>query len=377
MLLRKIAEDYEEKYLAPYASKSYESRGRKRVEELDPNRTCFQRDRDRIFFSNSFRKLQYKTQVFVIREGEAYRNRYLHTMQVALHARAIARLLRANEDLCEAIAYAHDIGHAPFGHAGEEELKLISKEKGNFEFEHNSQSLRVVTLLEEKNGEEGLNLCFETQEGIARHETFTDSPKGIPKEFLQYKSPSIEAQIVNIADEIAFCVHDLYDALKARFFSKEKYALLRSIKIWKESEGYVGRLTHLLINDVLKNSIKSLGNINTVDEVRKCKILLSFSYEMENALKELRYFLFNELYKSPTVRIMDKKGKKIIRDLFNEFWKEPQLLKEKLRKKLENADKARVIVDYLASLSDIDAINLHKKHCDPYQRLTINFDKLI
>lgn len=371
MELRHLSERYENEFLAPYATRCSDSKGRKVFEEKDINRTCFQRDRDRIFFSRSFRKLQHKTQVFIIQEGQSYRNRYIHTMQVALHARMIARFLKANEDLCEAIAYAHDVGHPPFGHAGEKEICLISKEKGGFDFEHNIQSLRVVHFLEKRNGMDGLNLCFETLEGIVRHQTISDKPKDIPDEFLQYKAPSIEAQIVNVADEIAFSIHDLYDAYKAKLFPKVQIEELRKISLWKESNERFGLLTHILINDVLENSLEALSKIKSIEELRNNDVICTISAKTIEKLRELQKFLFRYVYKSPAVTIMDNKGRKIIRNLFNEFWKKPELLPVNFLNKLENEDKTRVIIDFLAGLSDIEANNLHKSHCDLYKELII------
>jgi len=369
--LRRVTEEYELKFLAPYAIKSVESKGREIKEEDDINRTCFQRDRDRIFFCSSFRKLQFKTQVFIIREGQSYRNRYIHTMQVALHSRTLARLLRVNEDLCEAIAYAHDIGHPPFGHAGEEQIKYLSRQKGNFEFEHNIQSLRIVSNLEKRDSKNGLNLCFETREGIALHRTISDKPNNIPSEFRGYKSPSIEAQIVNVADEIAFTVHDLYDALQTNIISNKGLEILKKIELWKLSSERFGKLTHILIKDVLDYSIKKLKCIQSPDEVRDSDILCDFSPDIKILLRKLQNFLFDYVYKSPIVSIMDEKGKKIIYQLFNKYWDDPNLLPDEYKSRLDYEEKTRVIVDFLSSLTDVEAIELHRNFFNLYHKFKI------
>src|SRR4030043_892489 len=225
---REQIEDKEEQYLASYATKSKRSMGRTlHGNEDDPYRTCFQRDRDRILYSTAFKRLQYKTQVYLTHEGDFYRTRLTHTLEVVQHAKTFARVFRANEDLCEAIALAHDLGHAPFGHAGENTLNEIMKDYGGFE--HNFQSLRIVDLLEKRYLQyDGLNLCFETREGLARHSTHYDSPK-IPREFKAYPFPSIEAQIVNISDPLAFCAHDLEDGLAAGLI--ENYLDLKSLNL--------------------------------------------------------------------------------------------------------------------------------------------------
>ncbi len=220
MKIREQLETIEESTLAAYASKSAQSIGRTlHGDEPDEFRTAFQRDRDRILYSKAFKDLQYKTQVFLISEGDFYRTRLTHTLEVAQHARTLARALRLNEDLCEAIAYAHDLGHAPFGHTGETTINELMKKDGGFE--HNLQSLRIVDLLEKRyNAYDGLNLCFETREGIARHSTVYDHPI-VSEEFKKYPSPTLETQIVNIADPLAYCAHDLGRCFNCRIFIYE------------------------------------------------------------------------------------------------------------------------------------------------------------
>ena len=217
--VRRISEDIERQVLAPYASLSAASRGRRHSEEPDEYRTAFQRDRDRILYSTAFRRLQYKTQVYVIHEGDAYRTRLTHTLEVMQHARTLARVLRANEDLTEAIALGHDLGHAPFGHGGEEELNRLLAAQGGFE--HNRQSLRLVDLLERRyQAFPGLNLSFEVREGLARHATVYDQP-ALAEEFAATPYPALECQIVNVADQLAFCAHDLDDALRSGLLTLE------------------------------------------------------------------------------------------------------------------------------------------------------------
>jgi len=352
--------------LAQYATKSINSLGRKHAEKVDENRTCFQVDRDRIFFSKSFRKLQFKTQVFSSREGHLIRNRYIHSLQVALHSRTIARIIRVNEDLCEAIAYAHDIGHPPFGHAGETEINTLALEKGNIEFEHNTQSLRVVDYIEKRNGKKGLNLCFETAEGIIRHQTISDNPKNIPKQYIKYNSPSIESQIVNVADEIAFSIHDLYDAFQSKILTIQKQKELEMLPIWKKSGGNLGQMTHLLINDVRDHTRKNLKEIKDLVSLRSRDLVCNFSSEVENEVRQLQSYLIENVYNSAGVKEMDQKGKIIIRDLFMAFWNKPSLIFHKTNSlRINNRDKTIAVIDFISGLTDIEALNMHNKLLGP------------
>ena len=266
MNTRERLELSEEQSLAPYATKSTKSLGRTLYgNEQDDYRSCFQRDRDRILYTKAFKDLQYKTQVFLISEGDFYRTRLTHTLEVAQHARTFARCLRLNEDLCEAIAYAHDLGHAPFGHAGEETLNEIMKDDGGFE--HNLQSLRIVDCLEKRYGEyDGLNLCYETREGIALHRTTHDNPVPI-QEFMKFLKPSMEAQVVNMADPLAYCAHDMEDALNAGYLTIED----------------IRRMDNPLIDRIMKKCADQ-HEFNSSDTVLQSRLLVRAVIEEVNIL---------------------------------------------------------------------------------------------
>ncbi|MCJ7833317.1 MAG: dNTP triphosphohydrolase, partial [Deltaproteobacteria bacterium] len=337
MKIREQLEAIEESTLAAYASKSAKSIGRTlHGDEPDEFRTAFQRDRDRILYSKAFKDLQYKTQVFLISEGDFYRTRLTHTLEVAQHARTLARAIRLNEDLCEAIAYAHDLGHAPFGHTGETTLNELMKREGGFE--HNLQSLRIVDLVEKRyKAYDGLNLCFETREGIARHSTVYDHPM-VPEEFRKYPSPTLEAQTVNIADPLAYCAHDLEDALNAGYLSvndiiKMKNPLVDRV-LKKCGDRYPGfndadtiiraRLlvrtliekTNIMVIEQTRKNLRRL-KIKTLQDVRKAKIpiVTAPSQDWEN-FNQLKNFLFENVYKRPQVCIMNEKGRMIISRIF-------------------------------------------------------------
>ena len=265
MNTRERLEEIEEKTLAPYATKSSKSIGRTlHGDEQDDYRVCFQRDRDRILYSKAFKDLQYKTQVFLISEGDFYRTRLTHTLEVAQHARTLARAFGLNEDLCEAISYAHDLGHTPFGHAGEEALNEIMKDNGGFE--HNLQSLRVVDVLEKRYRDyDGLNLCYETREGIACHESIHDNPE-VPDEFKQFPMPSLEAQVVNVADPLAYCAHDIEDALNAGYLS-----------MWE-----IKSMGNPLIDRVLAKCRERYSGFENLDTTKQARLLVRTLIEKTN-----------------------------------------------------------------------------------------------
>jgi len=299
--------------LAPYAIRSAETKGRRYPETEHHLRTPFQRDRDRIIHSTAFRRLEYKTQVFIYYEGDYYRNRLTHTLEVQQLARTVARVLRVNEDLVEAISLAHDLGHTPFGHKGESVLNEIMKELGYSGFEHNSHGLRVVDEIERRTSQyPGLNLTYEVREGIVRHTTSYDAPRqdGM-EEFLKYPSPSIETQIVSLCDEIAYTCHDLDDGIKSEIIKTDD---LKSITLWKEVGGMsrdndndaglkrrmmVRNFINYLVNDLVEQSEKRLNNstVKNVEEVRKSKdYLISHSEDMKVKHTELRKFLEDNMY---------------------------------------------------------------------------------
>lgn len=381
--IRTKMDEEEEKYLAPYAMKSNQTKGRKYKEEDHPYRSCFQRDRDRIIHSTAFRRLEYKTQVFVNHEGDHYRTRLTHTIEVAQISRSLARALRLNEDLTEAIALAHDLGHTPFGHSGEETLNEIMRSFGGFE--HNRQSLRVVDLLEERYPDfPGLNLTYEVREGIIKHETVYDKP--LPSEFNPKLCPTLECQVVNLADEIAYTSHDIDDGLRSKVLSEEE---LNEIELWKRSVEEIekkynhlsfyqkhGQAVRRIINQEVTDAIKETNarllkfQIKSVDEVRNLgENILSFSSELKKFNSQLKMFLFNQMYRHYRMIRMADKAKRIITRLFEVYQDNPDQLPPGTQEKLKDFDKMQVICDYIAGMTDRFALQEYKKLFDPFERV--------
>ncbi|MBE9572496.1 MAG: deoxyguanosinetriphosphate triphosphohydrolase [Proteobacteria bacterium] len=395
---RERLEEIEEKSLAPYATKSSQSIGRTlHGDEPDDYRVCFQRDRDRILYSKAFKDLQYKTQVFLISEGDFYRTRLTHTLEVAQHARTLARALGLNEDLCEAISYAHDLGHAPFGHAGEETLNEIMKNDGGFE--HNLQSLRVVDILEKRyQNYDGLNLCYETREGIARHESVYDNPQ-ILGEFKQFPMPSLEAQVVNIADPLAYCAHDIEDALNAGYLSMQEIKDLGNPLVYRVLTTCRGRyrgfedldttkqarlLVRTLIEETniaaIEKTVENLKNykIESVHDARKMDAaIVAVPIKDLEDFRKLQQFLMENVYKKPQVCIMNEKGRLIIERLFEHLEKRPEMLPKSFKVSHEKAqnrkDKHRVIADYISGMTDRYAMDLYQMMFEPYEKVMFEF----
>ena len=362
--MRDYFEEIEDQHLAPYAVKSRYSKGRKYAEEESYNRTRFHRDRDRIIHAKAFRRLKYKTQVFIEGSGDYFRSRLTHSLEVAQISRHLARLLRVNEDLAESIALAHDLGHTPFGHSGEDALNLLMKNDGGFE--HNFQSKRIVEKLENRYPSfPGLNLNFEITEGLIKHATPWDNPKE------SKGSPSLEAQIVNVADEIAYNNHDLDDGLYANYLSEEK--LNSELSLWRQAnEAIQEKFSHLdtpkrvnriisqliswQIQDVFETTRSRLkeNNIKSVSEIYQMeKPLVSFSLEMKKKSQKLRKYLFKNLYAHPTILEMNLNGKKVIRQLFEIYNSNPSHLPaHTLSEFLKKEKKSRVIADYIAGMTD-------------------------
>jgi dGTPase len=394
---RKDYEELEEKILAPYAVKSKYSKGRRYPEEEHPYRTCFQRDRDRIIHSTAFRRLEYKTQVFVIHEGDYYRTRLTHTLEVAQIARSIARILRLNVDLVEAIALGHDVGHTPFGHSGEEALKKLMEDEGGFD--HNLQGLRVVDYLERRYPEFlGLNLTWEVREGLIRHSTRYDfgyEKEGkivLPlkygsqdlSEFYTGQQPSLEAQVVDVADEIAYDNHDLDDGLTSGLIREEE---LHELDLWKEADKIVRErytnlspeirkhqiirtLIDMKVRDLVNASLKNLKDVSSVEDVRKAgRRLISFSEEMEEKRKPLRNFLYTNLYNHYRVIRMADKARRIIEDLFNVYLNKPEQLPLDVQENIKREGVKRAICDYIASMTDRFAQDEYRKLFDPLERV--------
>lgn len=372
-----------ENNLAAYALKSTESFGRQFPEDISNNRTEFQRDRERIIHSTAFRRLEYKTQVFVNHEGDMYRTRLTHTIEVAQIARAAARALKINEDLTEAISLAHDLGHTPFGHAGQDTLNICMQDFGGFE--HNIQSLRIIDKLENKYaGFPGLNLCFETREGLLKKCSLSRAKKlgDIGRRFIDKKQSSLEAQLTNVCDEIAYNNHDIQDGIRAKkifieqledvpiFYQQmklvlNKYPSISGSKIVNET---VRLIINLLVNDLINNTKSNIKNesITNFNEVRDHdKSLVSFSEEVKKSNMVLKRFLYANLYKHPDVIKMTEEANKIIKNLFSAYNNDINLLPKDFYTynldKINSGFKERVICDYIAGMTDRFAQQEHKK----------------
>jgi dGTPase len=368
----------EDEHLAPWAARSSMSRGRKYQEERHPYRSEFQRDRERIIHSRAFRRLEYKTQVFINHEGDHYRTRLTHTIEVSQIARTMARAMRLNEDLAESIALAHDLGHTPFGHAGERELNRMLEASGGFE--HNRQSLRVVDILE-KNYQDfpGLNLTWETREGIIKH-----SPELGPdyrEEFIQEEMPSLEGQLIDLADEIAYNNHDLDDGISSGILAIEE---VTSLRLWHMArERYRGNLPsekklltriivraiiNLLATDLMESTLDRMGKngIENYEDIRKAKIRMTgFSDDVREANQEVKRFLMEKLYRHYRVTRMSMKAEKVIRELFRIYTAHPDTLPEDFSRRADSEGPALPATDYIAGMTDRFAIEEHKKLTDP------------
>lgn len=363
--------------LAPYAVTSDNSRGRSLAEEAPFGRSEFQRDRDRIIHSTAFRRLEYKTQVFVNHEGDLFRTRLTHSIEVAQIGRSIARHLRLNEDLVEAISLAHDLGHTPFGHAGQDALNECMKEYGGFE--HNLQSLRVVDQLEERYAAfDGLNLCFETREGILKHCSPERAAKlgEVGERFLNNRRPTLEAQIANLADEIAYNNHDVDDGLRSGLITLEQ---LSSVELFSSNleairiafpgltdrrlvHETVRRMINALVTDLLLETEKNLRQYNprSMEEVRAAPPIVAFSAETIERNRELKAFLRTHLYRHYRVMRMSSKARRIISDLFQAFMDDRRMLPPQFRQQSES-DGPRAVADYIAGMTDRYAIREHRR----------------
>ncbi len=366
--------------LASYAVSEANSRGRRFAEDSPHGRSEFQRDRDRIIHSGAFRRLEYKTQVFVNHEGDLFRTRLTHSIEVAQIARSIARRLRLNEDLAEAIALAHDLGHTPFGHAGQDALNDRMKAYGGFE--HNLQSVRVVDILEERYATfDGLNLCFETREGILKHCRIEQAAQlgELGERFLNNRRPSLEGQIANLADEIAYNNHDVDDGLRSGLITLDQlatvplvanhlqevraaYPNLNERRVVHET---VRRMINTLVTDLIRQSASNIAaqNLVTLDDVRNAPALIAFSSELSHQQGELKKFLHKHLYRHYRVMRMSAKAQRIVQDLFDVFMEDGRLLPTQFQQKevLSQADHARIVADYIAGMTDRYAIREHKR----------------
>lgn len=368
--------------LAPYAVSADNSRGRRFAEPPPPGRSEFQRDRDRIVHSTAFRRLEYKTQVFVNHEGDLFRTRLTHSIEVAQIARGVARELSLNEDLAEAVALAHDLGHTPFGHAGQDALNACMKDHGGFE--HNLQSLRTVDLLEEHYADfDGLNLCFETREGILKHCSKTNAHLlgEVARRFLDGTRPTLEAQICNLADEIAYNNHDVDDGLRSGLITLEQLesvpVFARHVATVRAAHGQlpgrrmihetIRRMINGLVLDLVGESRANIASAapDSLEAVRHAAPLVAFSPEARQEQRELKAFLHENLYQHWRVRRMTNKARRIVVELFEAFMEDPKLLPpqyaERCRPGPDAHATARAVADYIAGMTDRYAIAEHRR----------------
>jgi dGTPase len=374
----------EEKLLAPFAMKSRATRGRRYPEDEHDFRLPFQRDRDRIIHSTAFRRLEYKTQVFVNHEGDYYRTRLTHTMEAAQITRTVARCLRLNVDLAEAVALAHDLGHTPFGHAGERVLDDLMRDHGGFE--HNAHSLRLVDELEERYAEfRGLNLTWEVREGIVKHTPPYDKP--LANRFEPGRAPCLEAQLVDYTDEIAYNSHDIDDGLKSGLLTFEQ---LDAVRLWREAHARVRsqyptaspriwryqalrRIIDLMVTDLIETTearVEAAG-IETVDDIRRSgSPIVAFSDSVEQQRLEIKEFLMKHMYRDYRVVRMAEKARRVMSDLFHAYLSEPHQLPPHILRRHEEEGETlpRVISDYIAGMTDRFVLEDHRKLFDPLER---------
>ena len=373
---REELERLERQSLAPYAQFSADTRGRKYTEEPPDWRTQYQRDRDRVIHSRAFRRLEYKTQVFLNGSGDHLRTRLTHTMEVAAIARNIARALKLNDDLAETIALAHDLGHSPFGHKGEMVLNTLMKGHGGFE--HNRQSLRVVEELEQKYpGFAGLNLTWEVREGLAKHETSYDHPDG--RDGFDAKSASLEAQVANLSDEITYYSHDLDDGLDSGLLSEKKLA--SQVRIWRQSARTVhdeyGELPDECrryfiirciidgqVRDVVRTTEKRIldAQVRSADDVRRQpEPLVQYSSKRGELNLELRDYLYRNLYYNPVVHEPNQRAVRMMEQLFRYYLEHPQEVGAQSRKRIKKIGLHRAVCDYIAGMTDRYVIQEHNR----------------
>jgi len=378
MITRERLEELEAEALAPYGQQSRDSRGREFPEDEPYYRTAYQRDRDRILHTTAFRRLEYKTQVFVVTEGDYYRTRLTHTLEVAQIGRTLARALGGNEDLVEAISLAHDLGHPPFGHSGESTLARLMAEHGGFD--HNRQSLRIVTQLERRYPDfAGLNLTWEVREGIVKHETEYDvsDAGGYEPE----KRGDLEAQIANVADELAYTAHDLDDGLRSNLIAIGQlqgltlWEMLRESIDWTTDE--LDELTrHRLIRRLIGLEVSALleatqqriaaADLKSVEALQMLDHnVVGFSDEYVTMNQQLRSFLFANMYQHYRVVRMQTKAERFIEELFNAYVEKPEILPKKVQARAQTREFYRTICDYLAGMTDRFALKEYSKLFDP------------
>jgi dGTPase len=388
MVTREQIEQWEEKHLSPLAMKSKYSRGRKYPEVEHPYRSLYQRDRDRIIHCAAFRRLEYKTQVFIYHEGDYYRTRLTHTLEVSQIGRTIAKALSLNEDLTEALCLAHDLGHTPFGHAGEDILNELMKDHGGFD--HNRQGLRVVDFLEQRYPNfPGLNLAWETREGIIKHTTRYDDASEYLVDFPELEpqeTPSLEAQVMDIADEIAYDNHDLDDGIKSKIISIED---LKKIDICDKiikgiNSEYTGLdkyvFNSLLIRNIINEQVSNL--VTTTDKnIKESGIkdyqqarqhpqrVVAFSKELSDRRKQFRDFLYKNVYFHWKVAKMSDKAQRFLKDLFRAYCNNKYMLHPHFQQAIAKDGVERVVCDYIAGMTDRYALEEYKKLFDPHEKI--------
>ncbi len=379
MYSRQDLEEIENRSLAPYAVRSQDSKGRSFLDSEPDYRTAFQRDRDRVLHTTAFRRLEYKTQVFINFEGDYFRTRLTHTLEVAQIGRTIARALGANEDLVEVVCLAHDLGHSPFGHAGEYTLARLMKNSGGFE--HNKQSLRIVTELEQRYPEfPGLNLTWEVREGMVKHESEYDVTDA--RDYSPELRGNLEAQICNVADELAYTTHDLDDGLRSGMITPQN---LNGIGLWEilvhtfnwhapalqdlERHRMIRHLVGLMVTDMIQATDTRLkeSRAKSALEIQKLSYnVIGFSDEMQQHNRELKDFLYASLYRHYRVVRMSVKAEHILTDLFNAYHTEPLILPDHVQAWIPARGLERTICDYIAGMTDRYAIDEHERLYDPY-----------
>lgn len=383
ILSRQDIEAQEAERLAPYATLSRNSKGRAYAEDEHGYRTAFQRDRDRIIHTTAFRRLEYKTQVFLTTEGDYYRTRLTHTIEVAQIGRTIARALQVNEDMTEAICLAHDLGHGPFGHSGEAALNGLMAEHGGFD--HNYQSFRIVEKLENRFPDfRGLNLTWEVREGILKHETEYD--RSDVTDFEPDWRPTLEAQLVNYADEIAYTTADLDDGLRSGMITPEQ---LEDIEFWRrvteelklnprqsfsdmDRHRMIRRLVGTEVSDVINATHEQLElhEINSVDDIRGLSHnIVRHSDEVKQLDRQLKDFLFNNLYQHWRVMRMDRKARRFIAELFEAYVNSPVILPQSVQEIAKQRGLYRTVCDYIAGMTDRFALQEYNKLFNPLERV--------
>jgi dGTPase len=382
LVSRRKQEEWEAAHLASYGMKSGESRGRRHPEDEHPLRTRFQRDRDRVVHSSSFRRLEYKTQVFVNHEGDNYRTRLTHSLEGATIGRTVARALGLNEELVECLVLGHDLGHTPFGHSGERVMDELMRDHGGFE--HNRQTLRILETLEERYPEfPGLNLTWEVREGIIKHKPESDAEA--PADYAPGEAPTLEAQLIDFVDEIAYNNHDIDDGLTSGMITVEQ---IRSVRLFREAHDavlsggqedertvrhqVVRRIIDRCTQDLLETTLASLrvAKVRSVADVRRAgRRLVAYSPEMAAGVRELKEFLYRNMYRHYRVVRMGDKAGRILRDLFEAFVEEPLQLPPRHQERIGLEGLHRVVCDYIAGMTDRFALDEHRKLFDPLVRV--------